>query len=330
MSLVLVCLVLNGTADGRTAVRHSLSGQVVLVTGAARGIGEHTARQAAARGARLALVGLEPDRLEALAGELGAMWFACDVTDQTSMAAAVEGTVAAYGRIDAVLANAGVASRGTVATGDVEALVRTVEVNLVGVMRTAAACMPHLIAARGYLLIVASAASFAALPGMAPYCASKAGVEHFGNALRLEVAHHGVKVGTAHPSWIDTDLVRDAKDDLPAFKETLHRLPPPLGSTTSVDRCAIAFVDALERRRRKVFVPRSVMLVYWLRTFLNSRLSERVIERQARTSVPLMEEQVRTLRRGFGTHTATALATRPAGEPPAPSSGFIADRYHHR
>ncbi|WP_432829036.1 SDR family oxidoreductase [Dactylosporangium sp. CA-092794] len=305
-------------------MKHSLSGQVVLVTGAARGIGEHTARQAAARGARLALVGLEPERLERLAGEIGAVWFAADVTDQTSMAAAVEGVLAAYGRIDAVVANAGVASRGTVSAGDVEALVRTVEVNLIGVMRTAAACLPHLIAARGYLLIVASAASFAALPGMAAYCASKAGVEHFGNALRLEVAHHGVAVGTAHPSWVDTDLVRDARDDLPAFKDTLTRLPPPLGSTTSVERCAAAFTDALERRRRKVFVPRSVMLVYWLRTFFNSRLVEKQVERQARRGVPLMEEQVRTLGRGFGTHTAAPLPARP--EPPSP--GFIAHRYH--
>ncbi|MFG2042374.1 SDR family oxidoreductase [Dactylosporangium sp. NPDC048998] len=305
-------------------MKRTLSGQVVLVTGAARGIGEHTAREAAARGARLALVGLEPERLEALAAELDAVWFAADVTDQASMAAAVEGVLGAYGRIDAVVANAGVASRGTVATGDVEALVRTVEVNLIGVMRTAAACLPHLIAARGYLLIVSSAASFAALPGMAPYCASKAGVEHFGNALRLEVAHHGVAVGTAHPSWIDTDLVRDAQDDLPAFKDSLRRLPPPLGSTTSVERCAAAFADALERRRRKVFVPRGVMFVYWLRTFLNSRLSEKVIESQARRSVPVMEQQVRSLGRGFGAHTAAVPPDRP--EPPSP--GFIAHRYH--
>ncbi|MDG6102681.1 SDR family oxidoreductase [Dactylosporangium aurantiacum] len=306
-------------------MQQSLTGQVVLITGAARGIGEHTARLAAARGAKVVLVGLEPDRLAALAAELGgAAWFLCDVTDQASLTAAVDGAVAAHGRIDAVVANAGVASRGTVATGDVEALVRTVEVNLIGVLRTAAAVMPHLIASRGYLLIVASAASFAALPGMVPYCASKAGVEHLGNALRLEVAHHGVRVGTAHPSWIDTDLVRDAQDDMPTFRETLRKLPPPLGSTTSVQRCAEAFVDAVQRRRRKVFVPRSVAVVYWLRTFFGSRLAERVVERQARTSVPAMEEQVRTLRRGFGAHTAVGLPV--PGE--APSPGFIADRYH--
>ena len=314
----------------RQQMQQRMSGKVVFITGAARGIGEHTARLAAARGATVVLVGLEPERLAAVAGELGASWFPCDVTDQASLTAAVDGTVAAHGRIDAVVANAGVASRGTVAAGDVEALVRTVEVNLIGVMRTAAAVMPHLIASRGYLLIVASAASFAALPGMAPYCASKAGVEHFGNALRLEVAHHGVRVGTAHPSWIDTDLVRDAQDDMPTFRETLRKLPPPLGSTTSVERCAAAFVDAVVRRRRKVFVPRGVAVVYWLRTLFNSRLAERLVERQARTSVPAMEEQVRTLDRGFGAHTATGLpaAGLPAGVPAEPAPGFIADRYH--
>ncbi|UWZ43215.1 SDR family oxidoreductase [Dactylosporangium matsuzakiense] len=311
--------------NGGAAVKRSLSGQVVLVTGAARGIGEHTAREAAARGARLALVGLEPERLSAVAGELGAVWFPADVTDQAGLTAAVDQVKEAYGRIDAVVANAGVASRGTVATGDVEALVRTVEVNLVGVMRTAAACLPHLIETRGYLLIVASAAAYAALPGMAPYCASKAGVEHFGNAVRLEVAHHGVAVGTAHPSWIDTDLVRDAQDDLPSFRETLRRLPPPMGSTTSVQRCAAAFVDALERRRRKVFVPRSVALMYWMRTFLNSRLTEKFLESQARRSVPLMEEQVRALGRGFGASTAEPPAPRRKDRP---EPGFIADRYH--
>ena len=72
-------------------------------------------------------------------------------------------------------------------------------------------------ARRGYYLLVSSAAALAAVPGLAAYAASKSGVEHFGNALRLELAHKGVAVGVAHPCWIDTDLVRDARDDLGAF-----------------------------------------------------------------------------------------------------------------
>jgi short-subunit dehydrogenase len=285
-------------------MKRSVSGQVLLITGAARGIGEHTARLAAARGARLALVGLEPARLSALASELDAVSFECDVTDQVSLDSAVLGTIERYGRIDVVLANAGVANRGTVAVGDIAALVRTVQVNLIGVMRTASATIGQLIASRGYLLAVSSAAAFSALPGMAAYCASKAGVEQFGNALRLEVAHHGVRVGTAHPSWVDTDLVRDARDDLPSFGESLAKLPGPLGRMTSVEKCAEALVDAIERRRRRVYVPRSVALVQAMRTVLLSPLAERVIGRAARVAVPRMEAEATALHRSFGAHTA--------------------------
>ncbi|SCG43494.1 SDR family oxidoreductase [Micromonospora humi] len=289
--------------DGRPAGR--LAGRVVLVTGAARGIGAHTARLAAARGARLSLVGLEPDRLAALAAELGPghVWFAADVTDQAALGAAVDGTVAALGGIDAVVANAGVANRGTIAVGDVEALARTVEVNLIGVMRTAAATVPALIDRGGYLLIVSSAAAFAALPGMAAYCASKAGVEHFGTAIRLELAHRGVAVGTAHPSWVDTDLVREARADLPAFESALARLPWPMRRTTTVTECAEAFVRAIERRSRRVYVPRAVGAVQAVRSVLVSPLADRLVGRTARVTVPLIEEQARALGRGFGVST---------------------------
>ncbi|MFB9546768.1 SDR family oxidoreductase [Micromonospora sagamiensis] len=298
-----------------------LAGRVVLVTGAARGIGEHTARIAAARGARLSLVGLEPERLAALAADLGPghVWFAADVTDQASLRAAVDGTVSTLGGIDAVVANAGVANRGTLAVGDVEAMVRTVEVNLVGVMRTAAATVDALIARRGYLLLVSSAAAFAAPPGMAAYCASKAGVEQFGTSIRLELAHHGVGVGTAHPSWIDTDLVRDARSDLPAAAGMLAKLPWPMRRTTSVRECAEAFVRAVERRQRRVYVPRAVGLVQAGRAVLVSPLADLVMARPARRAVPELEEQIRALGRGFGATTALPGVAGPAGDRPDPA-----------
>lgn len=288
----------------------SLAGKVVLVTGAARGIGEHTARLAAARGARVALVGLEPSRLAALCADLGErhMWYEADVTDQQSLRGAAARAVAAFGGIDVAVANAGVANRGTIAVGDIEAMVRTVEVNLIGVMRTAAATVDALIARRGYLLVVSSAAAFAAVPGMAAYCASKAGVEHFANAVRLEVRHRGVAVGTAHPSWIDTDLVRDARDDLPALAAALRRLPRPLGGTTSVETCAAALVRAIERRQRRVYVPRSVGVTQAARSMMVSPLADLVLARHARAAVPDLEAQIRSLGRSFGRNTAGARA----------------------
>jgi NAD(P)-dependent dehydrogenase (short-subunit alcohol dehydrogenase family) len=285
--------------------RSELAGKAALITGAARGIGEHTARAVAARGARVALVGLEPDRLAALAHDLGPQhaWFEADVTDQAALDVAVSGAVDALGGIDVVVANAGVANNNTVAASPVEALVRTIDVNLVGVVRTVSAALPHVIARRGYVCIVASAASFTVLPGLAAYSASKAGVEAFGNALRLEVAHKGVRVGTVHPSWIDTDLVRDQKAESPSFRGMLDELPWPMGQTTSVDECVTAIVAGIERRKRKVFVPREVGIVSALRTVVLGPVGSLAILRRARTAVPQLEAEAQS-GRWFGRSSA--------------------------
>jgi NAD(P)-dependent dehydrogenase (short-subunit alcohol dehydrogenase family) len=281
----------------------SLSGQTVFITGAARGIGEHMARIAAARGARVFLAGLEPDRLGALAAELDAGWHECDVTDQAALAAAVAAAVDRTGRIDAVVANAGIANLGTVAVGDVEALVRTVDVNLNGVIRTVAATLAHVRAARGYYLLISSAAAFTALPGMAAYCAAKAGVEHFGTALRLELAPAGVAVGTAHPSWVDTDLVRDVKRELPSFRAALARLPWPMNVTVPVSRCAEVLVRAIERRSRRVYVPRPVAVVQGIRTLINSRVYDAAVRRAGGDQIGKLEDDVRATGRSFGDHS---------------------------
>jgi NAD(P)-dependent dehydrogenase (short-subunit alcohol dehydrogenase family) len=283
----------------------NLSGKVVLITGAARGIGAETARQAKARGARLALVGLEPERLQALQRELGDghAWAECDVTNQGSLERAVATCVDALGALDVVVANAGVASHGTVAVTPMEALARTVDVNLTGVMRTVSVTLPHVTERRGYYLLVSSAAAIRASPGLAAYSATKAGVEFFGSALRLEVAHKGVAVGIAHPCWIDTDMVRDAKDDLPSFRDMLTKLPYPFGSVTSVETCGRAFVDAMVQRQRTVFVPKALAPFAKLRQFLSGPMGDRVLLRDAKQRIPQMEEQVRALGRSFGTHS---------------------------
>jgi short-subunit dehydrogenase len=283
----------------------ALTGKVALVTGPARGIGEAVARALAARGARLSLVGMEPERLAALAAELGKghAWFECDVTDQAALERAVSGTTAALGGIDIVVANAGIGSFGTVAVTPLEAQVRVIQVNLIGVLRTVSATLPHVTARRGYYLLVSSAAALAASPGLAAYAASKSGVEQFGNALRLELAGKGVGVGVAHPCWIDTDLVRDARHDLGAFDEIVRRLPGPFGTVTSTPDCAAALVDAIQRRRRKVFVPRSLAVVAAVRSLLSSALAERKVLRDLGPLLPGFEQESKALGRSFGAHS---------------------------
>src|SRR5215208_621944 len=296
-------------------MRQRLDNKVVMITGAARGIGAETARRAAASGAHVSLVGLEPERLRSLSDELGerAAWFEADVTDQGSMDGAVAGTVAAFGGVDIVLANAGVGNSGTVAISPAEVLLRTIEINLSGVVRTVSAALPHIAERRGYVMIVSSTAAFTMMPGMAAYAASKAGVEQFANCLRLELAHKGVAVGSVHPGWIDTDLVRDQRQDLKSFDAAFEKFPWPLNATTSVGDCADAIVDGMRRRRRRVYVPKAIAAVQALRTLTTGPVGNWFIRRESKEIVPQMEAEIRALGRYYGISSVTMPQT-PAGE----------------
>ena len=241
------------------AQRYDVRDRTVLVTGAARGIGAETARQLAGRGARLSLVGLEPERLEALADELGAdaAWFDADVRDREALEQAVAGTVERFGGIDVVVANAGIRNpMATVATVAPEAFERVIEVNLVGVWRTVRAALPHLLESHGYLLCIASLAAASHAPLMAPYAAAKAGVEAFANCLRLEVADKGVDVGVAYFSFIDTDMVREGVEM--ARRQAGKEAPRPMARPTPLPKAARGIVRGIERRSQRVVVPRYV------------------------------------------------------------------------
>jgi hypothetical protein len=283
----------------------TVAGKVVLVTGAARGIGAALAREVVARGARVSLVGLEPERLEALAAELGDghAWFEADVTDPASLEAAVAGTVERLGGIDVAVANAGIAGYGTVATMDPDVFVRTVEINLIGSYRTVRATLPALRASHGYVLIVASLSSFVPLAGMSAYTASKAGSEAFANALRMEVGRDGVAVGTAHPGWVDTDLVRDADADLEEMGRMRARMPSFLGGTMPVADCARALADAIDRRAGRVCVPRGAVVAHWLRAFLGGPAAARLLRRRNEEAVPRLEADLARLGRSVSART---------------------------
>jgi short-subunit dehydrogenase len=134
---------------------------------------------------------------------------------------------------------------------------------------------------------------------MVPYDASKAGVEHLANALRLEVAHRGVSVGSAHMSWIDTALVRDGKTDLPTFQELLATLPWPLNKTTSVDKCAAAFVKGIERRKKHVYCPGWVGLFRWLKPVLSTSVGESTPRKSAEQLLDRMDAEVAALGRSI-------------------------------
>lgn len=283
-------------------------GKVVLITGGARGIGAQTAIALAAKGARLILTDVDEAPLAEVVATIGdeaALGIVADVTDLASMEAAVAQGVEKFGGLDFVVANAGIASYGSVLAVDPLVFKRVLDINILGVFHTVRASLPALIDSKGYILVVSSLAAFAPAPGLAAYNASKAGVEHFANALRLEVAHQGVGVGCAHMSWIDTPLVQDAKKDLSAFNEMLKELPGPLGKTTSVQSCVNAFIKGLAGRKRHVYVPGWVAAIAASRNLVNSPIGTRDTLKHVARLLPLMDEEVRRLGRSTSARNKT-------------------------
>ena len=285
----------------------SVNSKVVFITGGAHGIGAEVARRLHAKGAKLVLTDLDAEALADRSAELGGdeqvLTVVADVRDLAAMQAAAEAAVKKFGGIDVVVANAGIASYGSVRKIDPETVKRVLDVNLLGVFHTVRAALPSVIERRGYVLIVSSLAAFTAAPGMAPYDMSKAGNEHLANALRLEVAHLGVAVGSAHMSWIDTALVRDPQADLPTFREQLAKYPWPLNKTTSVDKCAAAFVAGIEGRKERVYCPRWVGAFRWLKPFLSTPFGESLAHRNTAEQLPRMDAEVATLGRFTTAHT---------------------------
>lgn len=284
----------------------------MLITGGARGVGAATAERLVAQGASVVLVDLHADPLLELVQRLGedsATSITGDVTELADMQAAVAHAVERFGGIDVVVAGAGIASYGSVGAVDPAIFRRLIDINITGVFHTVRAALPELVQRRGYILVVSSAAAYAPAAGLAAYNASKAGVEHFANALRLELGYKGVAVGSAHMSWIDTPMVQDAKQDLAAFRELLETLPGPLGVTTSVQECAERFVRGIEKRAHRVNVPGWVGLLRWLKPVLTSRLAALQAARDTKRILPLMDEEVARLGR-----SASARVILPSAE----------------
>jgi NAD(P)-dependent dehydrogenase (short-subunit alcohol dehydrogenase family) len=278
----------------RTDVDWSVNGKTVLVTGAARGIGAESARQLARAGAKLALVGFEPEELAKVAADCGpeAIWFECDVTDTEALESAVAETVERFGGIDVCIANAGIAAGGPLRHSDLANYERVIEINLLGVVRTVNACLPHVLERRGYLLPIASVAAAMHAPGMGAYSASKAGVEAFSNCIRSELKHLGVDVGVGYFSWIDTEMVAGA-DRHPALNDLRSRLPGPFAKTYPVSAVGRAVLRGVEKRRRWVTVPGWVRLILlnrgWFWAFTEAGANRQVPELDARFEQDVLE-----------------------------------------
>jgi NAD(P)-dependent dehydrogenase (short-subunit alcohol dehydrogenase family) len=254
-----------------------LRGSRILITGAARGIGAALAERLASHGARLALIGLEPETLSAVAQRCGEGTFTaeCDVSDSEQVGRAIDAAAEALGGLDVVVANAGIATGGPLRSQDLRSWERVIEINLLGVMYTDRAALPHLERSRGYVLNIASTAAVLRGPGMTAYCAAKAGVEALSDCLRVEENMFGVQVGVAYFLFLDTDMVNDGERGMPLLQRVKTEMPSVLSRTYPLPPAIDEVVAAIAERRRRVSYPRWFVKTIAVRQLLASRLAER-------------------------------------------------------
>lgn len=188
---------------------HPLAEKVIIITGASSGIGAATARALAPLGCNLVLAARSAERLNALAAELGANTLAVptDVTIGAEVVQMVEKSVAHFGRIDVLFANAGIYIPGQVADGDPEAWANLMKVNVDGVFRCVHAVLPYLLAQKsGDILVTSSISGFIDIPWEPIYSASKHAIQGFVHTLRRQVAASGLRVGAIAPGRTANEL----------------------------------------------------------------------------------------------------------------------------
>ncbi|HTA05704.1 MAG TPA: short-chain dehydrogenase/reductase [Solirubrobacteraceae bacterium] len=266
-----------------------VNGRTVFITGAARGIGKATAERLHAKGANVALVGLEPERLQQNAAALGerAIVIEADVTDLGALQHAVEQTVARFGGIDVGIANAGIAFTGPLMAAPVERVERTLAVNLLGVWRTDRALFDELAKRRGYLLNISSLTAILRPPMIGAYATAKAGVEALSDSLRVESAPSGVAVGCAYFGFLDTDLVKAAYAE-PSAEAMTSRTPGFIRNPAPLSEAIDAIERGIERRSARVWAPR------WLGPMLVMRgLLQPLTERVGRAGEAELAEAMR-------------------------------------
>jgi NAD(P)-dependent dehydrogenase (short-subunit alcohol dehydrogenase family) len=238
----------------------TLNGRVVAITGSTGGLGSAVAQALRERGALLALLDLDATATSSQAAVLGdrdvARGWAADVRDLSALESAMAAAAEHFGRLDVVVANAGVDVLAPMIATDPVAFERVVDINLTGVWRTFRAAFPYVQAQRGYLMAISSMAAFVNSPMQASYTATKAGVVAMSNSIRLEVRHLGVEVGTVHPTFFRTAMGEGLLSN-PAGRILWGGGERGVFKTVSQQQVVDGIVSGIERRAQLVCIPRS-------------------------------------------------------------------------
>ena len=226
---------------------NSLAGKVVIITGASSGIGEAFARRLADEGCKLTLAARSREKLEAIAAELNAesLVARADMTEPSDIASMVQGTMERFGRVDVMLANAGVYVPGEFADGDIEALTRMLRINVDAVLRCARLAMPLMKAqGQGDIVVTSSISGFIDVHWEPIYSASKHAVQTFVHTVRRQLAGTGVRLMSLAPGQVANPLW--------GFHEAADIERVSVGERTHLtsEDCAEALVFMLSQPRR--------------------------------------------------------------------------------
>jgi len=231
------------------------SDKVVLITGASSGIGRGLAVELARRGAKLGLVARRKDVLDEIiteidrnenangvAGAAKVLAISGDVQDASSMLGAAEQLRSQFGKIDVLIANAGIGGNDDPAQLDAAKFANVINTNVIGVSNSVAAVIPDMVKrGSGQLVVISSLAAYRGLPKSAAYCASKAAVSAMFESLRLDLKPRGIDVTIIHPGFIKTPLTAGRRAKLPWFLE----LEPAVKK----------MVSAIEKRKKSYAFP---------------------------------------------------------------------------
>jgi len=226
------------------------SDTIVLITGAASGIGEGAARRFAAEGATLMLGDIDKPALDRLASDLGGTVETreTDVSDREACEALVQAVVDRFGRIDVLINDAGVDHLGKLDEGEFADFTKVIETDLYGVVHMSRAAIAHLRKSRGCIINVSSVSGLGGDWNHSFYCAAKGAVSNFTRALAMDEARNGVRINAVNPSLTYTALTAGMKKQPELIAKFEERIPMGRGAEPADIAGAIAFLASADAR----------------------------------------------------------------------------------